>query len=110
MVSVLFFGLAYAWDGQPPLWALMAYLMIAFFCIGLTFGNLNAMAMHPLGHIAGTGAAVVGALSTLLSLVFGTIVGQFYNGTVLPLVGGFALLCSLALVAMRWAEAETHEL
>jgi DHA1 family bicyclomycin/chloramphenicol resistance-like MFS transporter len=104
-VSVAFLGVAYLQGGHPPLWAFMAYLMVAFFFIGLLFGNLNALAMQPLGHVAGTGAAVVGALSTLLSLVFGTTIGQSYNGTVLPLVAGFAILSTLSILAMRWAEA-----
>lgn len=102
-MSVAFLGAAFLLGGQPPLWALMSYLMVSFFGIGLTFGNLNALAMQPLGHIAGTGAAVVGALATLLSMVCGTVIGQGYNETVLPLVGGFAILSAFALAAMRWA-------
>ncbi|HEY7449044.1 MAG TPA: hypothetical protein VH702_12890, partial [Vicinamibacterales bacterium] len=81
-----------------------------FFCIGLLFSNLNAMAMHPLGHIAGTGAAVVGALSTLISLALGTLIGQSYNDTVLPLVTGFAVLSILAMLTLRWAERGHREL
>ena len=107
-VSVVFLGIACLLGGHPPLWALMSYLMLSFFGIGLTFGNLNALAMQPLGHIAGTGAAVVGALATLLSIVFGTVIGQGYNGTVLPLVAGFAIVSALALVAMRWAARENQ--
>jgi hypothetical protein len=38
----------------------MSYLMVAFFGIGLLFGNLSTLAMQPLGAIAGTGSAVVG--------------------------------------------------
>jgi DHA1 family bicyclomycin/chloramphenicol resistance-like MFS transporter len=106
--SVVFLGFAYLLGGHPPLWTLMSYLLLSFFGIGLTFSNLNALAMHPLGHIAGTGAAVVGALSTLLSMVFGTVIGQAYNGTVLPLVAGFAILSALALWAMRWAARESQ--
>ena len=105
-LSVVFLGTAFIFGGHPPLWALMSYLMLSFFGIGLTFSNLNALAMDPLGHIAGTGAAVVGALATLLSLVFGTAIGQSYNGTVLPLVAGFTIVSALALVAMRWAARE----
>ena len=103
--SMVFLAIVYALAGQPPLWALMAYLTLSFFCIGLLFGNLNAMAMQPLGQIAGTGAAVVGALTTLTSLVLGTLIGQSYNGTVLPLVAGFAILGALATIGMRWAES-----
>ena len=34
---------------------------------GLTLGNLNALAMEPVGHIAGIAASVIGALSTVLA-------------------------------------------
>jgi DHA1 family bicyclomycin/chloramphenicol resistance-like MFS transporter len=104
-VSILFTAVASAASGHPPLWMLMTYLMVSFFGIGLLFGNLNALAMQPLGHIAGTGAAVVGATSMLISLALGTWIGQSYNGTVLPLVVGFAVLSACSLVAAWWAEA-----
>jgi MFS transporter, DHA1 family, multidrug resistance protein len=103
-VSVLFLAIAASQSGQPPLWTLMAYLLASFFGIGLLFGNLNALAMQPLGHIAGIGAAVVGGSSTLISLALGTIIGQSYDNTVLPLVAGFAVLSGLSMAAVRFAE------
>ncbi|MEZ4684387.1 MAG: multidrug effflux MFS transporter [Caldilineaceae bacterium] len=103
-LSLLFLFVALARGGNPTLWLLMSYFMVAFFAVGILFGNLNARAMVPLGHIAGVGAAVVGALSTLISALLGALIGQSYNGTVLPLVGGFALFGLLALGVMWWAE------
>ncbi len=91
--------------GVPPLWALMTYLVGAFFCIGMLFANFSALAMEPLGHIAGVGAAVVGSLTTVISMILGTIIGQAYDGTVLPLIAGFALLGLAAIAVMRWAES-----
>jgi DHA1 family bicyclomycin/chloramphenicol resistance-like MFS transporter len=91
-------------DGAPPLWALMAYLMVVFFCIGMLFANFNALAMEPLGHIAGVGAAVVGSLTTLISMTLGAAIGRAYDGTVLPLIVGFALLGLVAIAVMRWTE------
>ena len=86
--------------------------MPLFFCFGILFGNLNAMAMEPLGHIAGLGSALVGSVSTLMSVLFAILVADAYDQTVLPLVAGFALLGMASLVAMRWTEAglpaETH--
>ena len=97
-------ALAPAWwfNGHPPLWGLMAYLLIVFFCFGILFGNLNAMAMEPLGHIAGLGSALVGSLSTLISVLFGVLIANHYDDTVLPLMLGFALLCLAAQGIMAW--------
>jgi DHA1 family bicyclomycin/chloramphenicol resistance-like MFS transporter len=102
--SLVFLPIVWIQAGHPPLPLLMAYLLIVFFSVGLLFGNLNALAMQPLGHIAGTGAAVVGSLSTFISIVLGTIVGQSYDGTILPLVAGFAVYSSLSLAILYWTE------
>ena len=82
----------------------MAYGRVTFFCMGILFGNLTAMAMEPLGHIAGVAAAVIGSMTTFISLALGSAVGLSYNGTVLPLVGGFALLGMAAFGLLRWSE------
>jgi DHA1 family bicyclomycin/chloramphenicol resistance-like MFS transporter len=98
--------LAFLFAGQPPFWLFMAYIMLTFFCIGILFGNQNALAMEPLGHMAGIGAAIVGSLSTLISTPLGIIIGQSYNGTVLPLIIGMTVLTGLAILVVRWAEPE----
>ena len=100
-VSVVFLVVSLVFDGHPPFVLLMTYLMIAFFPIGVLFGNLNSIAMEPLGHIAGMAAAVIGSVTTMLSLLLGSLVGLSYNGTVLPLVAGFAVLGTIALFLFR---------
>jgi MFS transporter, DHA1 family, multidrug resistance protein len=105
-VSIVFLAVVASRAGHPPLPALIAYLLASFFGIGLLFGNLNALAMQPLGHIAGIGAAMVGGSQTLISLALGTVIGQSYDNTVLPLVAGFAVLSALAIVVVRFAEKD----
>lgn len=104
LLSGVFFAVFYAFDGQPSLSLFMTWQLAGFFCVGILFGNLNALAMEPLGHIAGLGAALVGSISTFISLPFGWLIGRMYDGTVLPLVGGFFLLGLSALIAARWTE------
>jgi len=87
----------------------MAYLMLTFFCNGILFGNQNALAMEPLGHLAGIGAAVVGSLTTLIQTPLGTIIGQSYNDTIFPLVFGIAILTGLSLSIVHWTEAKQME-
>ena len=104
LLSVPFFLLAQYYQGHPPLAQLMAYLLCVFFFFGIMFGNLNALAMEPLGHIAGLGSALVGSVSTLMSVMLGIIVAGAYDGTILPLVASFAILSFLGLVTMHWTE------
>jgi len=91
-----------------PLPAFMLWAGFSFFLLGILFGNVNAIAMEPVGHIAGVGSAVVGSLSGFVSLGIGTLIGQSYAGTVLPLIGGFALLAPISLLVMNWAD-DGHE-
>ena len=103
-LAIVFLFITIPLQGNPPLWVLMTYLMVSFFCTGILFGNINALAMQPLGHMAGLGAAVVGSLSTLISMMLGTFIGQNYNGTILPLVIGMVVLTGIANFVIRWAE------
>ena len=105
-LAVVSFAVSSLSGGTPPLWFLMAYLMSTFFCVGILFGNLNAMAMQPLGHLAGFGAAVVGSLSTLIQLLLGTFIGQSYNGTILPLIMGIGILIGITILVERWADVK----
>jgi DHA1 family bicyclomycin/chloramphenicol resistance-like MFS transporter len=106
--ALLFLPFVIATSGAPPLWSMMGYLMVTFLCIGITFGNLNALAMEPLGHIAGIGASVVGFVSSMMGAVLGGLVGRAYDGGVTALVLGFAGLNILALAAMWWGERKVE--
>jgi DHA1 family bicyclomycin/chloramphenicol resistance-like MFS transporter len=103
-LSIGFFALLCLIGGHPPLALFMAYLVPCFFFNGLLFGNYTARAMEPMGHIAGVASAVVGSVSTLLSLATGTPIGRAYDGTVRPLVAGFAVLGLASLIVTEWAE------
>jgi DHA1 family bicyclomycin/chloramphenicol resistance-like MFS transporter len=104
IISCLFLIVSVLYGGKPPLLALVGAFAALFFAIGILFGNFNALAMEHMGHIAGTASAVVGSLTTLMSMVGGGLIGYFYDNSITPLVAGFAA-CSLAAIAsMAWAE------
>lgn len=101
--------LAMVWLGAvPPLWFLMSYFMLLLMGVGLLFGNLNALSMEPFGHIAGLASSFVGVVSTLMAVILGMIVGQAFNGTVVPLMLGFVVLPGIAFFVTRWAVAQTN--
>lgn len=100
-ISVLF--LLLLMRGVPAPWdfaLFFAFMCTAFFSIGLTFGNLNALALLPLGHMAGIGSSVVQSLSTVGSVLIAVPISLAYDGTPLPLIFGMILCASAALALM----------
>jgi MFS transporter, DHA1 family, multidrug resistance protein len=99
--------LAVCWftQGNPPFPVLMVFFFISFFCSGMTFGNYQAMALEPMGHIAGMAAAVSGAMSSLMAITFGGAAARLYDGSMTPIAIAFVVYAALALAMIRWAEA-----
>ncbi len=104
LLSAGFLPAVWLFNGVPPMWSFMIWLLAAFFAVGILFGNFNALAMEPLGHMAGLGAAFVGSVSTFISLPLGWAIGHMFDNTVVPLIAGFAILGAVSLVIMWWTE------
>lgn len=94
--------------GLPPLPALVINLFTMFFFIGVLFGNLNSMAMLPLGEMAGLGAAIIGSLSSLFSVPIAIAIGDFLKQDVYPLAIGFLLFGCLASVSVFYGASPTR--
>lgn len=77
-----------------------------FFIAGLTFGNLNALAMQKMGHIAGMATSVIAAISTVLAVVIAGPVGLAFDGTPVPAMAGAALCSALAWLLMRFTDRQ----
>ncbi|WP_244472407.1 multidrug effflux MFS transporter [Methylobacterium sp. Leaf108] len=101
VVQVLL-GLAY--QGRPPLGLFLAVLSANQFLISFAMPNFNALALQPLGEIAGTASSVLGFYTTLLGAMCGFVIGQAFNGSVLPIGIGYAALGGLALAVVAWTE------
>jgi len=86
----------------------LAYVAVLFFSFGLLFGNLNALAMEPMGHLAGIAAAIIGSVSSFLSITLGTTIGQLYDNSLLPIATGFMVLGILSLSIMM-REKKLHD-
>jgi MFS transporter, DHA1 family, multidrug resistance protein len=101
-VSTLLSVVAVIDNGHMPFWTFFLLSLIAFGLFGFIGTNFNALAMDPLGHVAGTASSVVGSLQTFLGGVLGAGIGYAYDGTVLPLSLGFAALSlsSFAVIAL----------
>lgn len=86
-VSLL--ALVLSLTGQFHFMFFVPWILSLFYMVGFTLGNMNALAMEPLGHIAGIASSVIGALSTVGGAVISAVVGVTFGGTPVPL----ALVC-----------------
>jgi len=100
-VAIIFYVAPVPPQDMFPLFLLWS--VAGFFSAGLTFGNLNALAMEPMGHIAGMASAIVGATATVFAMVFAVPIGLAFNGTVLPLVLGSCATAALAFLLISRA-------
>lgn len=101
-IAYCFISLLYVvlfWSGKNPSFEiLIAFFALQFFAIGFLFGNLRSLAMQPLGHIAGIGAAINGFVSTVMAVPIANYIGGFVNDSVLPLFIGFSVFGVLSLL------------
>lgn len=109
-VSAVFFGIALTHSGSLPLQAFLVWAICAFFLMGILFGNFNAIAMEPLGEVAGIGAAIIGSIMTLLSMGFGALVGSLFNQTLYPLIGAFTVFGIISLFIMYFTDLKEARL
>jgi MFS transporter, DHA1 family, multidrug resistance protein len=107
-ISAVHLGLVLARGETIWLFAAMQALTLA--CFGLVGANAGALAMERVGHIAGTASAIQGLVTTSGGALIGFAIGQLYDGTTVPLVAGFALCGSLALLAAYWANPKGQSL
>lgn len=82
--------------------AFLVWKTSIFFQVGLSLGNLNAMAMEPLGHMAGTAASVMGAIATIFGAALAVPIGLAFDGTPLPLALGVCACTIAAFGVMLW--------
>ena len=106
MLAALFGGVT----GDALFGVFVFWQTSVFFQAGLTIGNLNAIAMEPMGHIAGMAASVIGAIATVLAVIFAAPVGLLFDGTPLPTALGIFVFTAAGLVLMRgMARAEAAQ-
>ena len=81
-----------------------AWSVSLFFMAGVTFGNLNALAMVRMGHVAGMTASLVSALSTIAAMCVAIPVGLLYNHTIFPVVTATLICSGTAWFLMRFLQ------
>jgi DHA1 family bicyclomycin/chloramphenicol resistance-like MFS transporter len=88
---VLFYG-----EVNPPWWMALVFFGMQFFAVGFVFGNLRALAMEPVGHIAGIGSAITGCVATLMAVPISAFIGSYVKDSITPIFLGFLICGTIA--------------
>jgi len=89
--------------GNPHLVILIAFIALLFLSLGFISGNLSALAMQPIGHIAGIGAAIYSFLSMTIGVVIAILIGSFIDDSSFPLFVGFLLSGVIGFLLLRFS-------
>lgn len=92
------------WAEWESLWTYVAFQALSQTCIGLCGANFGAMAMQPVGHIAGTASSIQGFITSIGAVLVGSAIGQAYDGTTLPLAIGYLCIGAGALAIVLVVE------
>ncbi|WP_375462648.1 multidrug effflux MFS transporter [uncultured Methylobacterium sp.] len=103
-VALVQIAIGLAYGGHPPLALFLSALACNQFLLSFAMPNFNALALEPLGEIAGTASSFLGFYTTILGALCGFLIGQSFDGTTLPIAVGYAGLGALALVVVAWTE------
>jgi len=101
VVAVAFVALSAATSGRPPFWAYAAVLMALLVLLTTLLPNCNTAAMGPVGHVAGTAAALLGTLSTAGGALLGSRVDKAFDGTVTPFAIGALVFVACAALCVQ---------
>ncbi len=97
LIGLSLLHLAVIGGGGETLATYMLFQALSMTCIGLCGSNFGAMAMEPVGHIAGTASSIQGFITSVGAVVVGSIIGQAYDGSTYPLAIGYLAIGVLVL-------------
>lgn len=101
-MTIVFFFAAYF--VSVPIWFMLIVTMTTMFLFGFIATNTISIALEPLGHIAGTASSVLNTISVSGGAIIGGMIGQLYDGTVIPIATGYLILAIVGIIAAFWAE------
>lgn len=99
--GVVLSTISFVFSGVPPLWLFTATMFFGFFFLGVLFGNLNSLAMAPVGHMAGVGAAFIGSFTSILAVPIAIVINLFLAETITPIAIGFLVFGILTFFAVK---------
>jgi DHA1 family bicyclomycin/chloramphenicol resistance-like MFS transporter len=89
--------------------AFFLFQSASMFCAGLVNSNFNAIAMEPMGHVAGTASSIQGFLTTVGSGLLALAIGQNFAGSANALIVGNLLYGSAIIIIVILVEGRLFQ-
>ena len=105
VAATVFSVIAVASGGRPPFWLYVAGIVPVLLAHAFTLPNLNSAAMMPMSRVAGTAAAVIGAVATLGGAAIGAGIDAAYDSSITPIALASLVLVIVAFALARWSDA-----
>lgn len=99
--TALVLGIIEARYGTIGMWPFIFCIGPQIATISLIGPNSMAMALQRYPHMAGTASSLMGVMQFGIGAVFGAMVGQLFDGTVLPMVAAMGIAGILCLLSHR---------
>ncbi len=90
--------------GHESIWTFTGLQCALMFCFALTGGNFGAMSMENMGGVAGMASSLQGFLSTIIGAIGAVVIGQSFDGTIVPIYFGFFVCGLMTLLVVLLAE------
>jgi DHA1 family bicyclomycin/chloramphenicol resistance-like MFS transporter len=89
LIALSAIHLAVIASGGESLPTFVVLQALSMTCIGLCGANFGAMAMEPVGGMAGTASSIQGFITSIGAVIVASAIGQSYDGTTLPMCVGY---------------------
>jgi len=96
-------------NGRPSFWVWFILITASNVFLSMVTPTGLALALRPMGAIAGTAAGVIGACSMAGAAVLAALVDARISTTVTPMTVGYLLYGALAMAAALWARPESRD-
>ncbi|MDH3607314.1 MAG: multidrug effflux MFS transporter [Acidimicrobiia bacterium] len=103
-IALVLLAVVFLTEGRPPFWVAIIGISAVLVMHATMIPNVNALALEPLGHMAGMASAVIGTVSLAGGALLGTLIDRNISGTITPLVVGMVVYGLIAAGWMTWAE------
>lgn len=104
LIAVNLAHVAAAASGAQSAALYLGFMGASMFALGFVGGNSTAIAMDPMGRIAGAAAAAHGFITSAGAAALGAAAGRLYQGSTGSVALAFVLFGGLALFFCYWAE------